>query len=495
MQYSTESTYKISGNTTNNLFMGKTRLVCNYMATKCSKLGINHYKLGNVEMVITDSLTYIKCCETGDLIPIFYLSYDFDKHDNYYYSGTGITTYSNGNIVIGYNAKGKLIAISKKAMYNLDISLCEMCNTFSRDRQLSYNAPRIISNIKEWERTDSYNRRTIYYYDEETGSYSYLHNLCQNCCDKYSWGENEENVTYARCERCGIIFPENMLSHCSDEWDEDLYCDECLEEREAEIEAEIEAENSREYDENEGEWEDLNCEFINDYHDGNHAQRALGSKQMFGAEYEILCFDNDNLEDYDDRWSFCNNLSKYGAITKDGSVDLEIVTEPMTLSNLRTNILNIAKVCRAKYVRAWDGNKCGLHIHLNRGGLTNLAGIYRFLSDNKDELFTLSGRTKDHCGYCKFIFPASDEDLEEACDKYDRYLAINLQNSKTVEFRFFRNTTNETRLNAYFDFLETLMRLQDDIIDYDWDSFIKETHNEFLYKMFDIEEEPLAEVA
>lgn len=435
-----------------------------------------HRKLGNVEFKIDPYITYIKCSECGLWHPIFIQR---KAALNEFYSGNdfpkdGSTYNVLGHIQLGYDRDHVLIACCNDCKSYLHLYKCPICSTFFRNSFSSYPTP---NNIHP---TMIHNAPlggyTIHGYDDND-NYDTYDNCCIDCHQKRVW-ENTPHQ-YDTCESCGDLFLADDMYWSDD--DDCYYCEDCYNERQAEIEAEREAESYDCYDD---EWHEV--EAINDYHGGNHSQRDLGDALMFGAEYEIKCFDL--YDDTYDRERFCDGLAKHGSITRDGSVDLEIVTKPMTLPDLRQNILDLATFCAENHVRAWNGGYCGLHIHINRGGISNFTNIYHFLRDNKDKLHLLSGRefTSSATHYCQFDFPADDDELLKECNNYTRYLAVNLQNEKTVEFRFFRNTTKKERLEAYFDFLKVLFENDNDLDKMTWEDLIRKTDNDFLYDMFSI---------
>lgn len=473
-----------------------TKTVVNYLAKKCNAFNVDYYRIGNVAMVITHDATYIECCECGQRMMVYSRYRLEDSYEYAYNSGRGNAAYYDmGYIEIGMDENRKLTAICGGCRSRCGLRSCEVCGNFS---QLPTTRPLWHLDVMTYNRYYSINERTAHIIvnpqvDHASEEFTWL---CPSCVAKYADGIDEHGTLYRRCDRCDVIYPHDELTYSDDDSDHYMYCEECC----SEVNEEYHSNDCDDYsqEENEGEWEDLNGVFINEYHGANHAPVNCGDQEMLGAEYEILCFDNDKLVTYDDRRSFCSKLSKYGAITKDSSVDLEIVTDPLKLENLRHNILEIAKICREKCVKAWSDNKCGLHFHLNRRGLSNFPNIYHFLKENSDNLFKLSGRTHSNTGYCEFNFPHKEDELLESCDNYGRYLAINLQNSHTVEFRFFRNTTNEVRLNGYFDFLKALLAHQEELKDYTWEMLIKDTKNNFLMEMFEVNSEavdPILEVA
>lgn len=455
------SSYNYSGNLADKL----SRLLSRHIET-------SHRKLGNVEVKFDNDLFYIKCNECGEFHPVFFE--DFLSKYRKYTSGTEIPNHTHvvGDIKLGYDANHILTACCDHCLSHYHIIRCPICSTFYRNDAYMPHTQIELGYYPN----SRYGGYTIHGYDDDDNYDTYYH-CCQNCRDKRLIDEDTP-YQYDTCENCGDIFLSDDMYWCDN--DDCYYCEDCYNERLAEIEAEEEQYNN--YDD---EWHEV--EAINDYHGGNHSQRDLGDALMFGAEYEIKCFDL--YDDTYDRERFCDGLAKHGSITRDASVDLEIVTKPMTLPDLRQNILDLAAFCAENHVQAWNGGYCGLHIHINRGGISNFTNIYHFLSDNKEKLHLLSGRefTSSATHYCQFDFPAADNELLEECNRYTRYLAVNLENEKTIEFRFFRNTTKKERLEAYFDFLKVLFENDNDLDKMTWEDLIRKTDNAFLFNMFNIE--------
>lgn len=187
------------------------------------------------------------------------------------------------------------------------------------------------------------------------------------------------------------------------------------------------------------------------------------------------------LEVGEDRWSILDAVrsvddSEYHLyVKKDGSITgAEIVTHPMTLRWARGWKFD-------ELLRRLRNNGCysehgyGLHIHVSRnafrryvekGGkgtarfarstshqMTWLLFIYR----NVEELMALSRRDEDDLGeWASFNKPRSGELRAKAIGHthFDRYVAVNCQNARTFELRFFQSTLDDCEMFAALEFAD-----------------------------------------
>jgi hypothetical protein len=94
--------------------------------------------------------------------------------------------------------------------------------------------------------------------------------------------------------------------------------------------------------------------------------------------------------------------------------------------------------------RSYQSGNCGLHIHLTRNYFSSLElyKIVKFFESEKHFITSLSQRNNGSTRYCAKNI---DNPKHVAKNKYgsDRYRECNLTNDYTIEFRFFRGTTNE----------------------------------------------------
>ncbi len=157
----------------------------------------------------------------------------------------------------------------------------------------------------------------------------------------------------------------------------------------------------------------------------------------------------------------------------DGSINngFEIVSHPMTLAYHRDkmNWSDLFEAAVAREYRSHQTQTCGLHIHVNRSAFgkteeeqdTAIARVIYFVEHHWNELVMFSRRhseTLDRwAARYATISNTARETYQKAKDKrMGRYVAVNLENENTIEFRLFRGTLR------YKTFLATL-QLVDEI--------------------------------
>lgn len=151
----------------------------------------------------------------------------------------------------------------------------------------------------------------------------------------------------------------------------------------------------------------------------------------------------------------------------DGSVDpgFEVVTMPMTRSFLSEGgealLYKIFQVMRdlvPDISNLVDSHpNCGLHVHLGRECLTPLQ-IYKMASFSYANVINLCkiGRREPN-QYCKtdVLRSISDQVIRKG-GKDERYRIVNLTNDNTIEFRFFKGTTNIHEVLTAIEFVDSL---------------------------------------
>ena len=164
-----------------------------------------------------------------------------------------------------------------------------------------------------------------------------------------------------------------------------------------------------------------------------------------------------------------NTYCKY-----DGSVDggFEIVSHPGTLAFHHKNGARFRKAMRILTGLKFENEnwQCGLHVHVNREFLRNKgAAIAKLvcLSDRfYDELMTFARRPAGSQHWCRRngdeYHCSTREDYvyryRYSCNPGERYLAINLQNRHTVEFRIFHSTMDWQTFIASLQLVDTMVR-------------------------------------
>lgn len=177
----------------------------------------------------------------------------------------------------------------------------------------------------------------------------------------------------------------------------------------------------------------------------NSAKLRLGAE----LEAELLTLpDAHALEDCLESLRLKHDL----IIKSDGSLTdgAEFVTLPLKKDELKKTLnVIIDKILDVGSWRSWNGGNCGFHIHVNRTAC-NISALLQFFIDYKEDIKKLSGRKNwRYCDY--YIYKNNNSD--------SRYLALNFQNSNTVEFRLWRGSLKKSTLNAYIDFTYEVCRL------------------------------------
>lgn len=182
----------------------------------------------------------------------------------------------------------------------------------------------------------------------------------------------------------------------------------------------------------------------------------------FEIEAENIKRDHKNnciAEDINNELFYCKGDSSI----HDG---FEIVSHPMSLGYIqgkgKVKISSMLDHLRESGMRSYQTTTCGMHVHLSKSAIGNLT-LFKMLKlfyENKTFILKFSNRTK---GKFNEYSTLSDEDsydkthkevrYEKAKRKYtdDRFLALNLENSHTIEIRIFRGTLNK---NSFFRNLE-----------------------------------------
>lgn len=188
----------------------------------------------------------------------------------------------------------------------------------------------------------------------------------------------------------------------------------------------------------------------------------------------------------------------------DGSLSngFEIVTHPMTISYIKRNKnvwADILNQLRSNKYRSYDTKTCGMHIHISKNAFTtwHLYRFMKFFVDNADFVTKISQRKIENLDRWAALTdtPGSsdkeytqDKLMYKAKKKYGngkRYLAVNLQNDKSVEVRIFRGTLNDSSFFKNIEFVQSVYDYTKSVPDADMSlksflTFIKDV-NEYPY--------------
>lgn len=167
------------------------------------------------------------------------------------------------------------------------------------------------------------------------------------------------------------------------------------------------------------------------------------------------------------------NMFKYEQDCSIGN-GFEIISSPITLREAKRSI-PFESICKALEANGYVSEKyglCGLHVHISRCQFganqsrqnTRIDKILYFIRKNIEDFKQLSRRLNFE--YCDFglisRYEASKNGVAKFREDYSRYnnhhCFINFGNPHTIEFRFFRGTTNAKKLVASIEFLINLVR-------------------------------------
>lgn len=163
----------------------------------------------------------------------------------------------------------------------------------------------------------------------------------------------------------------------------------------------------------------------------------------------------------------------------DGSLanGIEIVTHPATLkAHMRAmHWKEIVDTALESKFKSHNTDTCGLHVHVGRTGLgtdytaqeTTIDKLIAIFWKLEDQLFTFSRRTNSNMNHWspfnhKSVDNFTPKKAGEAKNRYERYRAINVTNTHTIEFRLFRGTLNMVTLRASIQLVDTLVRIARD---------------------------------
>lgn len=280
-----------------------------------------------------------------------------------------------------------------------------------------------------------------------------------NCCD--SWSHNDSS-SYVESQGCRI-------------------CDSCI----SDYYGNCDACNELVHHESDDHWS--NCEredLIRDYSyrpmpDFNHLPSEFDNAQIvghelngvtrryrkiiyMGFELEVEC-QNDRNNYRKGAKMLTENIGKYVYLKHDGSLNygFEIVSHPMTLDFAMANFDwdSIANLENYGF-EGWHTDTAGLHVHVSRDGFTgesHQARFVHFFHRNERFLTWLAGRTSSR--WASFSGEQM-RDLRNKLRRYsdsDRYMAVNLNNSGTLEVRIFQSSMKPERLQMVLQLVDAVV--------------------------------------
>lgn len=267
--------------------------------------------------------------------------------------------------------------------------------------------------------------------------------ICESCADSY----------YC-CEECQSYYHEDDVTWCDGA---DCYlCPDCYENYQEE------EDNGRIY----GYHEYSNWEL--------YKSASENPPFYIGYELEVQPKDGDTDNQPEALKTIYDNLN--AICSRDSSLGcggFEIVSHPQSFQYIlehRQQMENTFNTLIDLNYTSHDNNNCGLHFHVTRPEDPEVIDrLWLVLETYKKEILTLSRRTSSQIKrWAQFLSDIIVDDKEKLkalyfikkTDKnHSRYMALNNENKRTIEFRFFKGTLKFNTFMGALEFINNLMTL------------------------------------
>lgn len=279
--------------------------------------------------------------------------------------------------------------------------------------------------------------------------------ICQSCVD-----EKISNGELIRCRQCGRIMLRELA--CHDTRRDQYFCNSC--------------------------YDDITP--IMGYHHthGLDFIKADGetTKRYFGIELEIGGVRNGAIRN--DVADYAMDIIKYLECKGDSSIEhgFEMVTNPMTykyLMSITDKWEELLSFAVDKGFKSDVSVNCGMHIHISRnsfvddGAIDRVCQLFEAFWDN---VFEFSKREESQLNWCGRYWGSSNKLKKSALkeltdDADDRYMAVNLTNDNTVEFRIFNGTLSLDTFYANIQFINRVCDVVNGFTDEEFDDLTWDT--------------------
>ena len=347
------------------------------------------------------------CC--GDIIEYddfevdgqFYCQDCFNEHYDYC-EDCGALIYKDNENYLWVDGEERMVC--ENCAY--DYTICNDCNEYHRTSDMFY-----VENLDYW--------------------------VCYNCRD---YGD------YYYCSDCDGLFHIDDLRF--NDRRNSYYCNDCYPD----------------------EPEELLCYHgIRDFHFYKN-ENELEPREYYGAEIETEPLGSSDISGV----LKAINISNINAGAEEDSSlcwgGAEIVTHPETYEYKLSHKENYRKLFQElENINYGNNGGAGLHFHVSKPNEDIITRIIIILESFKEEIKKLS-RRNGRFSWSKFLTDYYSEEpvkyqsskfiKEEYIEKHsrdERYLALNLCNSNTIEFRFFNGANNFEEFWASFQFIHNLM--------------------------------------
>lgn len=218
---------------------------------------------------------------------------------------------------------------------------------------------------------------------------------------------------------------------------------------------------------------DIHKPRLYDYHEFNDWKLFGDGKYYIGKEIELEPLSCSNRDGVLCALQHINAVGMRDGSLNDGGV--EVVTHPESWDYLQKHKQNyIDFFDEINSIEYGNEENCGLHFHVSRPNDEVIARIIVLLESFKDEIITLSRRSSsDLSSWAKFYSDSTSDEMKKMQYKskkyikdsvvnnsyFGRYMALNLENEKTIEFRFFDGVNNFEEFWGALQFIHNIMEI------------------------------------
>lgn len=220
-------------------------------------------------------------------------------------------------------------------------------------------------------------------------------------------------------------------------------------------------------------YHDYRRSFVKYHTDGEDANSSL----FLGVELE--CEDSSGYKYKMIEYLERKSMRLIGA--SDGSLNdgIEFVSDPQTMGawmERKESVYNMLNFLSMNDFKSHDTTTCGLHIHASKKALGNnaeeiadtIARIDLLLESFKDNIIVFSRRKESELSrWARFVSDYTDDKESVFSTELlklnkrtgDRYQALNLDNTHTIEFRFFKGTLKPTTFYASIQLINNIIEV------------------------------------
>ena len=235
----------------------------------------------------------------------------------------------------------------------------------------------------------------------------------------------------------------------------------------------------------------------------------------YGFELEVDKGNNRPSVRHSDMVKFVNDTLGYTYAKHDGSLSdgFEIVSHPATIEyhiEMKDKIIRVLEKLRGYGMSSHTVGSCGLHIHassfpITYGSESGVEKIIYIFERFWPELLKFSRRTSTNLNWAQKLSRGDEDEYSEDHDELirelnikkdelecdgDRYMAVNLTNTNTIEFRLFRGTLNPTAFFAALELVDVIVKLVinksfKEIRKMEWDDIIHSADRDIFPELYE----------